>query len=234
MPKNTITPAGDSSFAALQKTGADWTTVIDAASASSIVDPGATDGMFQGRLNSGTFTNRRGYMFFDLAGSGIPKKAQFIKLKQANLKLTISAQGGTQTNGKKFRIYAMNPTTAGFNPHVDDYNNYLSTVVSETFEVTASEQLTFQIKSGRLLRWIESKIRKRSELHLMVRCYNDMQDVDPVGNNRAIYRSPTYGTASERPKLVIGYKVANNRLSAGGGFCSGNIITPSRNGFGRF
>ena len=234
MPVNTITPAGDSASAALHKTGSDWTTVIGAASAASVADLGTTDGMFQCRLNSGTFTNRRGYMYFDLAASGIPKKAQFIKLKKARLKLTFSSVGGTQANGKKFRIYAMNPTSAGFNPHVDDYNNYLSTVFSDTFEATAAEELTFEITNSRLLRWLERKIRRRSELHLMVRGYNDVGDVDPTGNNRALYRSSTYGTASERPKLVIQYTVDGSRKAAGGGFAVGDVVSASRNGFGRF
>ena len=234
MPVSTITPAGDSSFAAPTKTGSDWTTVIGASEAGSIFDPGATDAMFQTRLQSGTFTNRRGFMYFDLAASGIPKKAQFLKLRKAQLKLTFSNRGGADTNGTKFKIFALNAKNAGFDPHVEDYDNYLSNISSGIFDASATGELTFNIRQGRLLRWLETKIRRRSDLYLMVRAYHDIQDVDPTGTNRALYRSPTYGTASERPKLVLQYKVANERMSAGGGFSSGNIINSSRNGFGRF
>jgi hypothetical protein len=234
MPVNTFTPAGDSSFAAPTKTGSDWTTVIGASQADSILDPGATDSMFQARLQGGTFTNRRGFMYFDLAESSIPKKAQFLKLRRAQIKLTFSSRAAGDTNGTKFKFFALNAKSAGFNPHTRDYDNYLPNVSSDIFDVTGAGELTFTIKSGKLLRWLETKIRRRADLYLMARAYHDLQDVDPAANNRAIYRSPTYGTAAQRPKLVIEYKVADSRMSAGGGFSSGNVITSSRNGFARF
>jgi|15BtaG_2_1085339.scaffolds.fasta_scaffold00080_10 hypothetical protein len=234
MPQNSFTPAGDSSFAALLRQGAPWATVTGFNKASSVVDAGTTDIMFQARLQGSTFHCSRGFMYFDLEGTALPSYTKFIKLRKARLTLTVSSKSGSQANAHKFRIFAMDPATAGFNPHINDYVNFHNNVSSADFEVTGTGTLNCDIIGGRLLKWIETKIKRREDLYLMIRNFNDVGGTDPSGNNYAACRSPTYGTPALKPEFTLSYTLRQGRKALGGGFSNGSVKARGTNGFGNF
>ena len=237
MPVYTFTPGGDSAFAGLVKTqtGGDWSTIIAASEASSVADGSAADTVVFTQKSGSNWALRRGFLYFDL--SSLPAKISGMHLQKMVISTYCQVRSAADTNGDKFRVYALSPTNSGFDPVVGDYDGFIAPLVSEINQIAATgadKEIT--ITRRPLLRFIENRINRKEGLYLMSRPLLGITDTDPSGMSRLAIRDPKNTTPSNRPVITL-YFVPSGRSDVGGrgkGFGGLNMSAAGGTGFGSF
>ena len=237
MPAYTFTSGGDSAFASLVKaqTGGDWSTIVAASAADSVVDLTTSDLVLLANKSGSNWNLRRGFLYFDL--SSLPAKISGMHLQKMVISTYCNSRTIVDTNGDKFRVYALSPTNSGFDPVVGDYDGFIAPLVSEINQITATgadKEIT--ITRRPLLRFIENRINRKAGLYLMTRPLLGITDTDPAGLNRLAIRDPKNTTPSNRPVITL-YFVPSGRSDVGGrgkGFGGLSMSAAGGTGFGSF